>query len=532
MEGLIIEKGRCLNRETESFEAESAKKGVPDSLWESYSAFANTDGGTIVLGLDERSDGDGFDITGVKNADHMVDEIWSTLNNPEKISVNILLRRNIYIQEIDGKKLIVMEVPPARRTQRPVYVKNVDRGTFKRNGSGDYHCTRLEIGAMYRDSSPESLDGFTADSATIGDLDRRSIDSFRMMLKDNPVFNEWRGASEDEFLRLIGAARMEDGELKPTVAGLVMFGDFLSISQDVPGFFLDYREYQTMGDEWTLRQVSGSPEWTGNLLDFYLFVIRRIPLMVGTGFDVPDGLTRVDDTPKIRMLREAVTNAVSHADYRGRGGIVVDLHPDRLTVRNPGRFRIPVDMAEIGGTSDPRNENVFRMLRMIGKAEQAGTGVRNMFVTCRDLGLDPPVIEENDKPESVTVTIRFTPSGPREPTVSDRICDLIRGDDAITMDSMAEALGVPKSRIVSEINLMKASGRLRRVGGSRGRWILGRSRSGVRRDLSVGPLQFEDDLFGHVDLATVVEYLVVLGVGNHPSSPGTTDPGLQNDLPS
>ena len=39
------------------------------------------------------------------------------------------------------------------------------------------------------------------------------------------------------------------------------------------------------------------------------------------------------------------------------------------------------------------------MLRMIGKAEQAGTGVRNMYATCHDIGLDPPVIEENDKPE-------------------------------------------------------------------------------------------------------------------------------------
>ena len=50
-------------------------------------------------------------------------------------------------------------------------------------------------------------------------------------------------------------------------------------------------------------------------------------------------------------------------------------------------------------TSDPRNGSESRMLRMIGKAEQAGTGVRNMYATCHDIGLDPPVIEENDKPE-------------------------------------------------------------------------------------------------------------------------------------
>ena len=94
MEELVIRDGRCLNREDGNFEAKSARRGIPQSMWESYSAFANTSGGTIVLGLDESEDGTGFLLSGVKNASGIRDDLWSTLNNPEKISVNILTDRD------------------------------------------------------------------------------------------------------------------------------------------------------------------------------------------------------------------------------------------------------------------------------------------------------------------------------------------------------------------------------------------------------------------------------------------------------
>ena len=62
-----------------------------------------------------------------------------------------MLKRATY--SVDGKKIIVMDVPEAHRTIRPVYIKNVNSGTYKRNGSGDYDCNGSEIAAMYRDAS-------------------------------------------------------------------------------------------------------------------------------------------------------------------------------------------------------------------------------------------------------------------------------------------------------------------------------------------------------------------------------------------
>lgn len=99
------------------------------------------------------------------------------------------------------------------------------------------------------------------------------------------------------------------------MAGLMMFGRGSIMQMTVPGFTLDYREYPDEGEEWTLRRLSGMPGWSGNLFEFYSYVVNRLPSVVGTGFNVPDGITRSDDTNLPRVFREIATNALAHADY-------------------------------------------------------------------------------------------------------------------------------------------------------------------------------------------------------------------------
>lgn len=469
MTDLSFRDGRCTTPEGDAFEAKAYTTGVPSSLWESYSAFANTNGGTIVLGLSEDG-GEGFLATGVPNAASIRDDMWSTLNNPQKVSVNVLRGCDLRVETVDGVDLIVMDVPAADRTVRPVYIGSVNSGTYKRNGTGDYHCNAAEIAAMYRDASPESRDMQASTSALIEDLDRDSVEGFRNMMASVTPNSEWLKQPTTEFLRLIGAARRDGDRIVPTLAGLIMFGTDDTISLEVPGFCLDYREYGRGGDEWTLRMVSGAPNWTGNMFDFYTFVTNRIVLMAGTGFSVPDGMNREDDTPLIRALREVATNALVHADHWGRGGVVMEMRPEGFTARNPGTFRIPLDEAVEGGISDPRNRNLAKMLSLVGRAERAGSGVRSVLRTCRDLGLEPPVIRESRRPDAVTVSVSTRPV--RGDGIEARIARIVARDSKATMDAMAAEIGVPRSSIVSAVSRMKEDGRLERVGGPRGRWVL------------------------------------------------------------
>ena len=136
------------DRETVHFEAKLAKGGLPGSLWESYSAFANTDGGIIALGVKERSDKT-LEIVGVDNPNNLVRDFWNTINDRTKVSLNILSDRNVSIEGSGGRKAVLIHVPRAERFDRPLYInRDMLGGTFRRNGEGDYRCSAEEVRAM------------------------------------------------------------------------------------------------------------------------------------------------------------------------------------------------------------------------------------------------------------------------------------------------------------------------------------------------------------------------------------------------
>ena len=165
--------------ENAAVEFKRARGGVPADFWSSYSAFANTDGGTVILGVREK-DGK-CEVEGLPDVEKTVADIWNAVNNAEKISANVLFNESVYPVEVDGKRLVVVEVPRAERTVRPVYVGvDVFKGTYRRNGEGDYHCSRETVEGMIRDKCAETADNCVLDELTIADLDADSIRRYRM----------------------------------------------------------------------------------------------------------------------------------------------------------------------------------------------------------------------------------------------------------------------------------------------------------------------------------------------------------------
>lgn len=86
-----------------NIEVKAAQGGIPGSVWETYSSFANTFGGTIVLGIGENRETKEFIPIGVSNAEKMITDIWNVVNNSQKISRNILLERHVYVEQYEGK---------------------------------------------------------------------------------------------------------------------------------------------------------------------------------------------------------------------------------------------------------------------------------------------------------------------------------------------------------------------------------------------------------------------------------------------
>ena len=472
-------------REDERFEAKRCDNRLPNLFWPTYSAFANTFGGRIVLGLTEDSkDKRRLTATGVADPEKIVQDIWDQANNPQKVSVNILSDDDVRIEECEGVRVVVVDVPRAERQKRPVYINgSVNSGTYRRNGEGDYHCSIHEVAEMLRDSREEPLDSTLCTRVLLRDLDTKSVESYRNMMSSRNPGHPWNAEPNDEFLRLIGAADDDGtGNLRPTIAGVLMFGRDYSIVRELPRYMLDYLEYPDGGDEWTDRLCTDTGDWAGNLLGFYMHVSNRIGINGRRPFSL-DGMVRTDDTELLKAEREAVLNGIVHADYNGSGGVRVELHPDRLVVRNPGTFRIPIALAESGGHSDPRNPNVMKMFMLVGLVERAGSGVYRMVRTCRELGLGTPVIAESSDPSTVTVTMRIdgTRHGPAEATDSClSVLDAISGKEDATIAELAEMTGLSTSTVSRSIRRLKDSGRLSREGTrARGRWVVRRENRGM-----------------------------------------------------
>lgn len=122
---------------------------LPEDIWETYSSFANTLGGEIILGV--REERGQFTIEGIPNPLPVLQEFWAILDDPKRTSRNILAISDVQIIEIMNKKLIRIRVPLAPEHLRPIYVGgDVYTGTYFRLGDGDMHASRKQIDHLLR----------------------------------------------------------------------------------------------------------------------------------------------------------------------------------------------------------------------------------------------------------------------------------------------------------------------------------------------------------------------------------------------
>lgn len=135
-------------REDNRLEAKEAIGGLPRSIWETYSAFANTLGGVILLGVSEAEDKSLYPLD-LEVPEKLITEFWDIINNKEYVSKNILSDDAVRIRRADGKRVIVIKVPKAEEKDKPVFIgKDMFHGTYIRDGDGDYRCSHEQVRAM------------------------------------------------------------------------------------------------------------------------------------------------------------------------------------------------------------------------------------------------------------------------------------------------------------------------------------------------------------------------------------------------
>jgi len=260
---------------------------------------------------------------------------------------------------------------------------------------------------MFADQQDTSYDMNTVEEMGLEAFNLDTIKGYRIRFESLSQTHPWNKLPNDEFLlKLTAVKKNKNGELSPTVAGLLMFGDADKIVQVFPGYFLDYREESDdKGVRWLFRTTSDDGDWSGNLYDFFYKVVNRIDDDIAVPFANRRGNERIDKVEVHEALYEVVANALMHANYYGRQGIVIIKYKKKITISNPGTLRITKEELLAGGTSDPRNPILFKLFNRVNVGERAGSGVDKVMTAWKEQGWKEPEFEISYQPERVIVNL-------------------------------------------------------------------------------------------------------------------------------
>lgn len=372
---------------------------LPKALWETVSAFANTAGGTILLGVAEHRGR--FKVVGLVDVEQQQHDLATGLRDVLNMPVSAHIQAHSYLVEGEERVVLSVYVPEALRYQKPVYIRKtgLDKGCYKRVGSEDMPCSEDDLARFFQERALISPDMTPVPLARREELDPTQVRAFRQLLTARDPTARVLGYEDEALLEAYGALIHDEGHWRPTIAGVLMFGTPELIRRCFPAFLVDVIEIE--GTEWVVSPTDrgASRSFQGPLMELARDILRVLRQEIPERFALTaDEAQRMVD-PMFVALREALHNALMHQDYRVYRPTQIRRFADRLEIENPGAsLKDPDRLGEPG--SELRNPRIAEMFYDIGWVERKGTGIRAMQEAMESLGLTPPTFESDAQDRS------------------------------------------------------------------------------------------------------------------------------------
>ena len=340
----------------------------PASVLRSLVAFANSAGGTMVIGVD-----DDRSVRGL--ADPLAVEQRLVNLMSDSITPRLVPQVDIIRWRSTNVIVVTVHLSPSR-PHRII----ADGSVYVRLGASNRKADPELIEEMQRSARFESFDELPYPSEPLQSLDLNSV---------RAEFVPKRKIRQAD-LAVLGLSVRDQGREVPTIGGLVLFGRNRAA-------FGDATIRCARFDGRTRTRILDTADLTGSSLpaivrDAMAFVDQHFARRV-----VIRGLANELQRPvPLPAVREALVNAVVHADYSQRGGpIRVALFDDRLEIENPGLLPFGIAVEDLTtGISRVRNKVIARTFKELGYIEQWGSGIRRILDEVAAAGLAPPKFEE------------------------------------------------------------------------------------------------------------------------------------------
>lgn len=415
----LLEHIQTVRAESSTLEVKAARRGDPQKLYDTISAFANQDdGGVIVFGVDER---EGFAECGVFDAHALQKKIVEQCDEMEPP-----IRPVITVASKDGRTFVSAEIAGIDASERPCFrvSRGRLRGSYIRVGDADEPMTEMEIYDFDVMRSRRSDESRTVDDIGANAINDAALADYLARLKnDRPNLARLNDA------QILELMRMTRGGI-PTLASLMLFGHFPQVSLPqhcvtavvVPGS--EIGDIGQSGERFVdNRRIEGTlPQMAAETVAF----VRRNS-RIGTVIDSERGqrTDRFDFPPA--AVREAVVNALIHRDYSihtERMPVRVAIFDDRLEISSPGGL-FGHTRAETLGIDQPdtRNPIIAAAMELLGETENRYSGIPTMRRELAGAGMPPP--EFVNRRGSFTVIFRKAKTSSAANITDDSVARLV-----------------------------------------------------------------------------------------------------------
>lgn len=464
-------------KESSQVEYKKAKTDFPKDAWKTYSAFANTSGGYLILGISEDHQGNPT-ITGVENPEKIISSFCSSLADRNKVSLNLIENTDINTVIIDDKAIISIHIKEAPITSKPVFLHNSIINTYLRLHSQDHIVDKEQLGAMLRNQSSQ-LDHELLANYDLSDLDIDSINSYKSILaKRYPSLNYLEMQNQD-FLESIGVYRKnrDTGVMNLTIGGLLFFGKYNSILDRFPHYHVDFFDKRGNTQRWSFRIESGNLDFPDlNLFNYYRLVSEKLLLSIDRDFELDEYTIRKNPTDLTIALREAFVNMIIHADYfLNTTALIVEIHEPYYVFINPGIMKIPIEDFFTGGKSLARNPLLVSLFTRMGASEHAGTGSKKIIDVVVKNRFKAPELESDLEKTFLKLWIAepltdISNLKDDEKRVYLFICNSDPSSSHFTKKEIANALtDISQSRLARILDKLSNQNLILKVGGNRNR---------------------------------------------------------------
>lgn len=385
--------------ELDDLEVKTARGGTPARLYEDISGFADSSGGVLLFGLDERR---GFEVVGVGDAQQLQADLAT---NTAQLSPQPVVGVSHHV--VDDVDVVVAEVDALPPSQRPAHLKSKDESyAWTRVGNSTQRMSAYQVFGYLSGRSQPTFDEEAVAAASLEDLDSDRLTGFIEQLRRTRPRARYLRPSLEETLTALGVVRKVDGALRPTLGGLLAFGSYPQ--QFEPQLVITFLQYAGVDEQEKGprgERFLDNQKFDGPIIEMVDEAEAHIMSRIATAARI-DGLLRTDIPEYPRpAIREALLNAVAHRDYSGfvRGSQVqVKLFADRLEVHSPGGLFGDVTVETLEERQSTRNRRLMQLLEHQHLVENRGSGINSMIAEMREAHMEPPRFQDDRSAFTVT----------------------------------------------------------------------------------------------------------------------------------